>query len=142
MFEGSELQKFNQKFDAFFSIYGGQSHRPKLSTILRALAAAIVAHSDSTHSLIKKNEISHVEEILKRIYLDSSRQSRRVMKNAVLSAREDGRIIVERVVENLSRALTPGERLNILTTVYELVDADGVRTPSEKLFVETLHKSV
>ena len=141
MFEANELQKFNQKFDAFFSIYGGQSHKPKLSTIVRALAAAIVAHSDSS-SFIKKNEIAHVENILKKVYLDSSRQSRKAFKGSVVNAREDGKIVVERVIENLSKALTPGERLNILTTVYDLVDADGIRTPSEKLFVTSLQKSV
>lgn len=138
MIPNNEIEKFNKKFDAFFQIYSGAEIRPKLNTIIRSFAAALVTHTSAPNKIIKKNELWETELLLRKLYFSCSKSARREFKYAVLSAKDGRRVSVEKVLSHLLIHLPPGERLNILTSVYDLIDEDGKRTPGEDFLAQSL----
>ena len=138
MIPTNEIQKFNKQFDAFFEIYGGAEIKPKLNTIIRSCAAALVTHTSAPNKIIKKSEISEIELLLRKLYFSCSKSARREFKQAVLSAKDGRKVSVEKVLSHLLIHLPPGERLNILTSAHDLIDEDGKRTPGEDLLAQSL----
>jgi hypothetical protein len=138
MIPTNEIEKFNKEFDAFFEIYGGEEIKPKLNTIIRSFAAALVTHTSAPNKIIKKGEIVEIEILLRKLYFSCTKSARREFKRAVLSAKDGRKVSIEKVISHLLAHLPPGERLNILTTVYDLMDEDGKRSPGEVLLAQSL----
>jgi hypothetical protein len=138
MFPTNEIEKFNKKFDAFFEIYGGEEIKPRLNTIIRSFAAALVTHTSAPNKIIKKDEIEEIELLLRKLYFSCSKSARREFKRAVLTAKDGRKVSVEKVLSHLLAHLPPGERLNILTSVHDLIEEDGKRTPGEDLIAHSL----